>query len=68
MVAGEERRSSLKEIFGKGRQQEQGSGASPPFCTFELEAGLRQAGGLYLGGICLKSLTGALWNRNVKGN
>lgn len=51
MVAGEERRSSLKEIFGKGRQQGQGSGASPPFCTFELEAGLRQAG---FGGDLLK--------------
>lgn len=32
---------SLREISGKGRQQGQESRASPPFCTFELEAGLQ---------------------------
>lgn len=63
------RRPSGK-VGGRSRTAKpRAGGGSHPFCTFALEARLRQAR-FFLGGgwFWLKSLIGALWNRNVKGN
>lgn len=54
MVGGEERRRQPPgDLWGR---QAAGTGeqTSPPFCTFELEAGLRQAGFIWGGGDLLK--------------
>lgn len=50
-----------------GRAKPHAGCKSHPFCTFALEAGLWQAC-FFLGKVWLKSLIGALWNRNMKGN